>query len=85
MSERIQKVLATAGVASRRHIEQWIEEGRIKVNGQPATPGQKVELTDRISVDGKSVRLMHKQEPLRVLLFRKRVGELVTRDDPEGR
>jgi 23S rRNA pseudouridine2605 synthase len=85
LSERIQKVLATAGVASRRHIEQWIEEGRIKVNGQPATPGQKVELTDRISVDGKSVRLMHKQEPLRVLLFRKRVGELVTRDDPEGR
>ncbi|MGH8505824.1 MAG: pseudouridine synthase [Stenotrophobium sp.] len=85
MSERIQKVLATAGVASRRHIEQWIAEGRITVNGKPATPGQKIEVADRVRVDGKAVRLTHKDEPARVLLFRKRVGELVTRDDPEGR
>lgn len=85
MSERIQKVLASAGVASRRHIEQWIQEGRITVNGQPATVGQKIDHTDRVRVDGKAVRLAKKEEEVRVLLYRKRTGELVTRDDPDGR
>lgn len=85
MSERIQKALATAGVASRRHIEQWIAEGRITINGRPAKIGQKVTHTDHVRVDGKQVPLSRKAEPTRVLLYRKRVGEMVTRDDPEGR
>lgn len=85
MSERIQKVLAEAGVASRRAIEGLIEEGRISVNGAPATLGQKIEVTDRVKVDGRAVRLAKKQAPTRVLLYKKQVGELVTRDDPEGR
>lgn len=85
MSERIQKVLATAGLASRREIERWIAEGRIEVNGQAATIGQKVGPADRIKVDGKMVRTPSEPEPTRVLLYRKRVGEMVTRDDPEGR
>ena len=85
MSDRIQKVLATAGVASRRHIEQWIAEGRISVNGRPATIGQKIDHNDRVRVDGKAIRISRKEEAIRVLLYRKRVGELVTRDDPEGR
>ncbi|HSW11279.1 MAG TPA: pseudouridine synthase [Solimonas sp.] len=83
--ERIQKALATAGVASRREIESMIAEGRIQVNGQPARVGQAVSPTDRITLDGKLVRLSAQQEPMRVLLFRKRTGELVTREDPEGR
>ena len=85
MSERIQKLLATAGVASRRAIEKMIEEGRIQVNGRPATIGQRVDQKDRIRVDGKAVTFARKPEPTRVLLYRKRVGEMVTRDDPEGR
>jgi 23S rRNA pseudouridine2605 synthase len=85
LSERIQKALATAGVASRRHIEQWIEEGRILVNGRPAQLGQKIDHHDHVRVDGKPVHLTRKDEPVRVLLYRKRVGELVTREDPEGR
>jgi len=85
LGERIQKVLAEAGVASRRAIEALIEEGRISVNGEPATLGQKIELSDRIKVDGRPVRLSRQQAPTRVLLYKKRVGELVTRDDPEGR
>lgn len=85
MSERIQKVLATAGVGSRRHVESWIAEGRVTVNGRPALIGQKIDHNDRVMVDGKSVRLQRKEEPTRVLLYRKRVGEVVTRDDPEGR
>jgi 23S rRNA pseudouridine2605 synthase len=85
LGERIQKVLAEAGVASRRAIEALIEEGRIVVNGEVATLGQKIEVTDRVKVDGRAVRLAKKQAPTRVLLYKKQVGELVTRDDPEGR
>lgn len=85
MGERIQKALATAGVASRREIERLIGEGCITVNGQPATLGQSIELTDKIRVNDKPVLLARKAEPTRLLIYKKRVGELVTRDDPEGR
>lgn len=85
MSERIQKLLATAGVASRREIERLIEEGRILVNGRPAEAGQRVGHEDHIRVDGRRIALKRKADPARVLIYKKRVGELVTRDDPEGR
>ncbi|MGQ0501321.1 MAG: pseudouridine synthase [Panacagrimonas sp.] len=85
MTDRIQKVLATAGVASRRAIEEWIAEGRITVNGRPAEVGQKVDHHDHVRVDGRLVALQRKPEPTRVILFRKKTGELVTRDDPDGR
>lgn len=62
-----------------------IAEGRILVNGEPAKAGQPVSPTDRITLDGKPLRLSTKQEPPRVLLFKKQAGEMVTRDDPEGR
>ncbi|WP_293388032.1 pseudouridine synthase [Nevskia sp.] len=83
--ERIQKVLADAGLASRRAIETMVAEGRIKVNGDAATAGQKVVAGDRITIDGRMVRHSYAKEATRVLLYKKRVGELVTRDDPEGR
>lgn len=85
MSERLQKVLADAGLASRREVERWIEAGRIEVNGLTATLGQKVLATDRIRVDGRPFSRTRATEPLRVLIYKKRVGEVVTRDDPEGR
>lgn len=85
MSERIQKILATAGVASRRAIEEWIAEGRITVNGRPAEVGQKIDHDDHVRVDGRPIALTRKAGPLRVILFRKKTGELVTRDDPDGR
>lgn len=85
MSERIQKLLAGAGVASRRAIEEWIAEGRITVNGRPAEPGQRVGAEDHVRVDGRRIALSRKPDAVRVLLYRKRVGEVVTRDDPEGR
>lgn len=83
--ERLQKVLADAGLASRREIERWIEAGRIEVNGVTATTGLKVKPRDRIKVDGRLFTPARRTEPLRVLLYRKKVGEVVTRDDPEGR
>ena len=85
MSERIQKLLATAGIASRRAIEEWIAEGRITVNGRPAEVGQKIDYQDHVRVDGRLVALTRKAGPVRVILFRKKTGELVTRDDPDGR
>lgn len=85
MSERIQKVLASAGVASRRTIEEWIAEGRILVNGRPAAVGQKIDHDDRVRIDGRSIALSRKTEATRVLLYRKKVGEVVTREDPDGR
>src|SRR5437868_5368678 len=85
MAERIQKVLAAAGVASRRAIESMIAEGRITVNGRPAQVGQKISHEDRVRVDGAPVKLSRKAPETQVLLYRKRVGEMVTRDDPEGR
>jgi 23S rRNA pseudouridine2605 synthase len=85
VKERIQKVLAAAGVASRRRVEELIGEGRVTVNGRPATIGQKIGPRDRVLVDGKGVAIGKEKEPLRVLAYKKRTGEIVTREDPEGR
>ena len=85
MNERIQKVLATAGVASRRKVEDLIREGRVTVNGQKAVLGQKIGQSDRVSVDSRGISLAKSTEPMRVLAYKKRAGEIVTRDDPEGR
>lgn len=83
--ERIQKVLAQAGVASRRKIEELIRDGRITVNGEPAHIGQKIAPGDRVLVNGKGIALPRQEAPVRVLAYKKRSGEIVTRADPEGR
>ena len=83
--ERLQKYLAAAGLGSRREIDGWIAEGRVEVNGEVAVPGLKVGPDDRIVVDGRPLRRSRHREPLRVLLYKKRVGEVVTQEDPEGR
>ncbi|MES0873638.1 pseudouridine synthase [Sinimarinibacterium thermocellulolyticum] len=85
MAERIHKLLAAAGVASRREIERLIGEGRVLVNGRPAEIGQRVDHDDKIRVDGRPIGLQRKPDPTRVLIYKKQVGEVVTRDDPEGR
>jgi 23S rRNA pseudouridine2605 synthase len=83
--ERLQKVLAQAGVASRREIEEWVVAGRILVNGLPASLGQKVGPGDRVKVNGKLIPLRFTQRSPRVLIYHKPEGEIVSRDDPEGR
>ncbi|SUO94229.1 23S rRNA pseudouridine(2605) synthase RluB [Suttonella ornithocola] len=84
--ERIQKWLASRGLGSRREIEGWISEGRLKINGKLAELGQKVTGHERFSLDGKPLRLSPEQEaPRVVLMYHKPVGEICTRKDPEGR
>ncbi|MCW8827510.1 MAG: 23S rRNA pseudouridine(2605) synthase RluB [Gammaproteobacteria bacterium] len=86
MSEKLQKVLARAGYGSRREIEGWISEGRISVNGQICSLGERVSDTDVIRIDGKVVsktRLQSKRS--RVLMYHKPVGEVTSHSDEEGR
>lgn len=84
-SEKLQKVLARAGVGSRRQIEGWIEEGRVTVDGKPATIGLRVEPDARIAIDGRAVPLTDVAVKPRVLLYHKPEGEVCTRADPQGR
>jgi 23S rRNA pseudouridine2605 synthase len=84
MSEKLQKALADLGIGSRRTMEKWIAEGRIQVNGKIATIGDRVEETDRLVVDGKPIS--RKKKPRhRHILYNKPTGQIVSRDDPEGR
>lgn len=85
MDEKLHKVLANAGFGSRREIEGWIERGRITVNGETAKLGLRVSETDNIIVDGKPFRFPSQSRKTRVIAYHKPVGEVCTRDDPEGR
>lgn len=86
MAERIQKLLAAAGIASRREAERLIEAGRVSVNGNVVSLGDKAELSDTVRVDGKVIRLDRRpQIKHRVLAYHKPEGEVCTRSDPEGR
>lgn len=82
---KLHKVLAQAGVGSRRDMEQMILEGRITVNGEPAHIGQRISFGDRIAVGGKPVRFRIAPPPPRVLAYHKPAGEVVTHDDPQQR
>lgn len=84
MSEdRIQKILARAGVASRRASEELIEAGRVTVNGEVATLGDKADpAVDHVKVDGKRIE---PRTDFHYLLLNKPPGVMSTRNDPEGR
>lgn len=82
-SERLQKILARSGVASRRRAEELIRDGRVTVNGRVAILGEKANPAEQaIKVDGKRVR---PPERRRYVLLNKPVGYLSSRSDPEGR
>jgi 23S rRNA pseudouridine2605 synthase len=85
-TEKLQKVLARAGLGSRREIEIWIQEGRVHVNRQIATIGDRVNLKDELRVDGRKISWSALQiPPRRVLCYHKPAGEVCSRHDPEGR
>ena len=81
--ERLQKVLAAAGIGSRRHCEELIADGRVEVNGQTAVLGRRVDpATDRVAVDGVAVATA---PGLVYYLLNKPAGVVSTASDPQGR
>lgn len=86
MDEKVQKVLARAGFGSRRELEEWIKQGRVKINGNVARIGDRVSKGDALLVDGKKVNPNSAvTEMQRVLLYNKPEDEICSRKDPEGR
>jgi len=83
--ERLHKLLAQSGIGSRREMEELIAEGRVNVNGETAQVGQSASPGDRIKVNGKLVHLKFSNRLPRVIIYHKPEGEIVSRDDPEGR
>ncbi len=82
---RIQKALSASGVGSRREMEQWIHQGLVKINGKVAQLGDKVGPTDHVEVRGSHIKLKWPDRLPRILLYYKQEGEIVSRDDPQGR
>lgn len=85
LEERLHKVLAQAGLGSRRALEQRIADGLVKVNGEVAQTGMSIKSGDRVELDGKTFVASALSEPARVLIYNKPEGEVTTREDPEGR
>ena len=84
-THKLQKVLAQAGLGSRRDMEQWIIAGRVTVNGTTATIGARVGAHDEVKVDGRILQAAAPSQLPQVLLYHKPEGEIVSSDDPAGR
>ena len=82
---RLQKALAASGVGSRREMEEWISQGLVTVNGKTAQLGDKVSPDDQVLVKGSVIKLKWPDRLPRIILYYKQEGEIVSRDDPQGR
>lgn len=82
---KLHKVLAEAGLGSRRDMEELIIAGRVSVNGEPAHIGQRILPTDQVRINGKLIQRKVSKKPPRVLIYHKPAGEIVSTNDPEGR
>ncbi len=84
-TQRLHKLLALAGLGSRREMEALIESGRVTINGKVATVGAAVSEYEIVRVDSRPIRLSFEPELPKVLIYHKPEGEIVSQDDPEGR
>lgn len=82
---KLHKVLAEAGIGSRREMEDLIISGRVSVNGEPAHIGQRVGPKDQVRVNAKLISRPSTSRPPRVLIYHKPAGEIVSHRDPGGR
>jgi 23S rRNA pseudouridine2605 synthase len=86
VADRIQKVLANAGVGSRREIERWIKQGRLLIDGQSAQLGDRLTGGEKILLDGRPVRVFPSARQQKYhCIYYKPAGEITSRRDPEGR
>ncbi len=84
-TQRLHKLMALAGLGSRRDMEEMIASGRVTINGETAKPGQGVTQYDVVRVDSRPLKLNFEPELPQVLIYHKPEGEIVSQDDPEGR
>ncbi|WDU52912.1 pseudouridine synthase [Taylorella equigenitalis] len=82
---KLHKILADAGVGSRRDMEDLIIQGRVSVNGVPAHIGQRISDEDVVKVNGRIINRPKSNRVPRVILYHKPAGEIVTQDDPKNR
>jgi 23S rRNA pseudouridine2605 synthase len=86
MTEKLQKVLASLGLGSRREIERWIQQGRVNIGNEVAKLGDRVDRHAKVFIDGKPIKLSASAPfKRRVLIYYKPEGEVCTRTDPENR
>lgn len=85
VSQRIHKVLAAAGHGSRREVESWIRQHRLRVDGRLATIGEAISGHEAITLDGRRLPLRISNKAHRHLVYNKPGDEVTTRSDPEGR
>ena len=86
MKERIQKVLSGLGLGSRREIEKWIADGRVKIAEETAKLGDRISKYDIVFIDGRKVDLSKLEEnECRVIIYNKAEGEVSAPNDPDGR
>ena len=86
MSEKLQKVLARAGLGSRREIERWIADGRIQINNRVAQLGDRITGQEYIQLDAKPLALNESQaQTIRVIAYHKSIGSVCSRQDQQGR
>jgi 23S rRNA pseudouridine2605 synthase len=85
-TEKLQKVLANAGLASRRELETWIADGRVSIDGKTAKVGERVTGEEKIRVDGRQIDVGQSQKTnAKVIVYNKPEGEICSNKDPEGR
>ena len=82
---KLHKLLAEAGLGSRRDMEEAIASGRVSVNGKIAGIGTRMTRRDVVRFDGKQIKIRTGRETPEVLIYHKPTGEIVSHDDPEGR
>lgn len=82
---KLHKVLADAGIGSRRDMEELIISGRVSVNSEPAHIGQRVGAEDVVRVNGRVIQRPDADRPPRIIIYHKPAGEIVSHNDPEGR
>lgn len=84
-THKLQKLLAQKGLGSRREMEAWISAGRVSVNGKVATLGDRVGAEDTVRIGKRVIRFDLTERLPRVMLYHKSEGEIVSRQDPQGR
>lgn len=84
-STRISKALSMSGVGSRRHCDELVANNKVKINGKPATLGQQIKERDQVEVLGRRIVIKWADRLARIIIYHKPEGEIVSRDDPQGR